>query len=125
MKKVSIARFLFAAALICCGVFSVLWYVNSPKLIRNKNTIRWLETTNDLLYSAVKEELKEIIIADTGDTPIKVAFKVYGGNYQTCTYNLDIWYKTESGDWYLMSMSWFDKRISNKLDEMLMNIYRS
>lgn len=125
MKKVSLTRFLLTVALICLGIIGTIKFIYAPKQVRNKDTIAWLESTNDSTYADVKDELKEIIEDDTGKAPVKVAFKVSGGNYQTYTYDLDIWYKTEKGKWYWTAMNWFDKRISNELDEKLMAIYRS
>lgn len=125
MKKVSFTRFMLSVALVCLGVLAMLKFIYAPKQVRNQGTIEWLESSNDELYPEVKDEIKDIIFSDTGETPVKVAFKVSGGNYQSCTYDLDIWYKTEKGKWYWTGMSWIDKRISRDLDEKLMDIYRS
>lgn len=103
----------------------MIWKDYATKVIKDVKTIEWLESSSPTRCEDVKEEFSRIVEEDKGEKPTKVAFIVAGGNYQTCTYKVRVYYKLSDGQWYTFKMSWIDSRISPELDQRLSEIYRT
>lgn len=103
----------------------LIWYDYGTKVVEDADTIIWLESSNPTTCEDVKEEISNIVKENRGEEPTKVAFMVGGGNYQTCTYKVRVYYKLANQKWYTFKMSWIDFRISPELDKRLSDIYRT